>query len=60
MVEERRYMKKLITILFVMMIVGCGQSDVERLEEEKLTQEYETGFQMSEDENKRLEGEREQ
>ena len=27
-------MKTLISILFVMMIVGCGKTDVERLEEE--------------------------
>ena len=50
-------MKTLITILIILVAVGCGQSDIERLEEEKLTQEYETEFQMSEDENKRLEAE---
>ena len=47
-----------LTILVVgLLSVGCGKSDTERLEEEKLTQEYETEFQMSEDENKRLEAE---
>ena len=51
-------MQKLLIMLVVgLLTVGCGQSDTERLEEEKLTQEYETEFQMSEDENKRLEAE---
>ena len=49
-------MKNLITIL-ILFAVGCGQTETQRLEEEKLTQEYETEFQMSEDENKRLEAE---
>ena len=47
-------MKNLITIMILFAAVGCGQSDIECLEEEKWTQEYETEFQMSEDENKRL------
>ena len=50
-------MKLLIVLILGLLAVGCGQSDIERLEEEKLTQEYETEFQMSEDENKRLEAE---
>ena len=50
-------MKTLIILVVGLLSVGCGQSDIERLEEEKLTQEYETEFQMSEDENKRLEAE---
>ena len=50
-------MKTLITILIMLVAVGCGQTETQRLEEEKLTQEYETEFQMSEDENKRLEAE---
>ena len=37
--------------------MGCGKTDAEPLEEEKWTQEYETEFQMSEDENKRLKAE---
>ena len=55
--KERRQMKTLITILIMLVAVGCGQTETQRLEEEKLTQEYETEFQMSEDENKRLEAE---
>ena len=52
-----KHMKSLIVLVVGLLSVGCGQSDIERLEEEKLTQEYETEFQMSEDENKRLEAE---
>ena len=50
-------MRTLIILVVGLLAVGCGQSDIERLEDEKLTQEYETEFQMSEDENKMLEAE---
>ena len=52
-----KHMRKLIVLVVGLLAVGCGQSDVARLEEEKWTQEYETEFQMSEDENKRLKAE---
>ena len=52
-----KHMKSLIVLAVGLLAVGCGQSDVARLEEEKWTQEYETEFQMSEDENKRLKAE---
>ena len=48
---------KYITLIIGLLVMGCGKTDAERLEEEKWTQEYETEFQMSEDENKRLKAE---